>query len=34
MNIELIECEFNARDSHIIGMIRDLETARVESMKE
>lgn len=28
MSIDLTETEFNARDSHIIGMIRDLEVAR------
>lgn len=28
MNIDLTETEFNARDSHIIGMIRDLQSAR------
>ncbi len=28
MTIDLTECEFLARDAHIIGMIRDLETAR------
>lgn len=32
MNIDLTETEFNARDAHIIGMIRDLQSARA-SMK-
>ncbi len=29
MTIDLTETEFNARDSHIIEMIRDLQDARV-----
>jgi hypothetical protein len=32
MTIDLKESEFNACDTHIISMIRDLETARA-SMK-
>lgn len=28
MTIDLKETEFNARDTHIISMIRDLESAR------
>lgn len=28
MTIDLTESEFNARDAHIIAMIRDLESAR------
>ncbi len=28
MTIDLTESEFNARDVHIIGMIRDLHAAR------
>ncbi len=28
MTLDLTECEFLARDAHIIAMIRDLETAR------
>jgi hypothetical protein len=28
MTIDLTESEFNARDAHIIEMIRDLESAR------
>lgn len=31
MTIDLTESEFNARDSHIIGMIRDLEAARAQA---
>lgn len=34
MTIDLTESEFNARDSHIIGMIRDLEAARSTIMAE
>ena len=30
MTIDLTESEFNARDAHIIAMIRDLETARAQ----
>ena len=32
MTIDLTESEYNARDAHIISMIRDLEAAR-ETMK-
>jgi hypothetical protein len=32
MTIDLTETEFNARDAHIIEMIRDLQSARA-SMK-
>ncbi len=31
MTIDLTESEFNARDAHIIGMIRDLQAARTEA---
>lgn len=29
MTIDLTESEFNAHDAHIIGMIRDLQAARI-----
>jgi hypothetical protein len=29
MTIDLTETEFNARDTHIIALVRDLETTRV-----
>jgi len=31
MTIDLTETEFNARDAHIISMIRDLEAARASA---
>ncbi len=31
MTIDLTETEFNAHDSHIIGMINDLQAARAEA---
>jgi hypothetical protein len=34
MTIDLRECEFNARDTHIIDIIRDLESARQSAGKQ
>lgn len=34
MTIDLAESEFNARDSHIISMIRDLQAARAVSAQK
>lgn len=34
MNLDLSESEFNARDTHIIDIIRDLESARQSASKE
>jgi len=34
MTIDLTESEFNAHDSHIIGLINDLEAARSTAKAE